>query len=861
MKEYIAETGGRYTYSDDILNLQELALSMTSIFDACSNFIISGCEVSGSEISPGYVWIDGKVRFFSGCKEASFPYFIFEKNSIDTLTYANEVNKKGRCNYLCQGGTSLPETKDTLTGQIPGYLEMSATYAPRFIDKFIGKYAVLLDTPYSKQTIKKEIVFAGNVSAEKEIETKTAFSVFNPENGYRLKNIVKADGNASVGAYLNALLINEIVINTDGSFSFIKQNKEVARIGDEGIRYTHARSASSHIGSLLISGSHIINSEDTTDDGAVNINASGAEQGAAKFRNFHVYDGKNASVPIFQVIGKTREVRVNASFSVKNDGQGIDLVNVGFSKANAGLTNRVTWKDSSLDTLGFIGYDTEDTFDFTIKNNLGNILIRPKGNLNVAGELHIKGVDIGSIFVSKTDFTDELKKKVSLVAGKQLSSEDFTSEYKKKLDAISQGNVGNAGDGFVTAQDVTDALAKKLTIASNLNDLTDKKAARQHLDVYSRSESGELYLKVSGNLLELVSLTAEEINGLTSEEITKKKEEKQAVIRGHIQAEKKGAADSRLAKTSNLSDLQDKVQARKNISVYSVQEVDKMLEGKLSTGEGYNGSIFTTEHKTKLEAIKTGNFAGVNEDGKSISQQEGYVLTSAVIKELGKKANLLMDGYNDNQKSSIAANLGLYTKTGADSKFAAIDTLFQDYINHLVKQGKTTQEAQKTLRDKINTPSKEEVVGAYLRKDSKLSDLILANADAKKAACRTLGAAYAEEYQTKLADTGWLQMVNSGTSTDTKALFIRQIGNIVSIQGVINTGKRDGSHQGGTVAVIPNQIPPPKYGVYTMACHWNDETKNNRGVSFKIAGNSRNILLYESGYNNQEVEMNFTYMT
>ena len=25
MKEYIAETGGRYTYSDDILNLQERA--------------------------------------------------------------------------------------------------------------------------------------------------------------------------------------------------------------------------------------------------------------------------------------------------------------------------------------------------------------------------------------------------------------------------------------------------------------------------------------------------------------------------------------------------------------------------------------------------------------------------------------------------------------------------------------------------------------------------------------------------------------------------------------------------------------------------------------------------------------------
>ena len=32
MKEYVAEAGGRYTYVDDILNLQELTLSMTSIF-------------------------------------------------------------------------------------------------------------------------------------------------------------------------------------------------------------------------------------------------------------------------------------------------------------------------------------------------------------------------------------------------------------------------------------------------------------------------------------------------------------------------------------------------------------------------------------------------------------------------------------------------------------------------------------------------------------------------------------------------------------------------------------------------------------------------------------------------------------
>ena len=66
MKEYIAETGGRYTYSDDILNLQELALSMSAVFDGCSDFIISGCEIEGPRVSPGYVWLGGKGRRFDG---------------------------------------------------------------------------------------------------------------------------------------------------------------------------------------------------------------------------------------------------------------------------------------------------------------------------------------------------------------------------------------------------------------------------------------------------------------------------------------------------------------------------------------------------------------------------------------------------------------------------------------------------------------------------------------------------------------------------------------------------------------------------------------------------------------------------
>ena len=89
--------------------------------------------------------------------------------------------------------------------------------------------------------------------------------------------------------------------------------------------------------------------------------------------------------------------------------------------------------------------------------------------------------------------------------------------------------------------------------------------------------------------------------------------------------------------------------------------------------------------------------------------------------------------------------------------------------------------------------------------------------------------------------------------------FIRQIGNIVSIQGYINTARRDGSNWGGIVAVIPNKIQPPRYSVRCSAADWNDDHKYNRGSSFTIYGGSRRIQLYERGMYNVNVELNFTY--
>lgn len=851
MKEYVADTGGRYTYVDDILNLQELALSMTAIFRGCDDFIISGCEITGNAISPGYVWINGKIRYFEGCVTAAFPYYIYEKNGTDTVVYAGDVNKKGRNNYLCAGSNILPTFTDTVTGKVPALIEVTKTYAPRFLDKFFGHYAVLLDTPFSKQTIKKDLVVTGKLTTETGLESKTAVSVVSP-SGYSLKQLVKQDGTASFGSYLNGLLVSEICISTDGTVSFLKDGKQLASIDENGITYPHASCNSSRIGFLRIEKNSLINVTDETDEGSVDINADVPETGANLFRDFRVFDGKQAGVPLLHVKGKTKEVCINGNFSVA--GKFIAII------SDASGTKALYYMDAEGTEVASAGFVSTGDVDFSLINKIGDIRLSPKESVNITGDLKVNEISLKDIYVNKKSFTESLAKKVNVVDGKQLSTEDFTAKYKKKLDAISTGEVQTGGEGYVTATQVKDALAKKLTVSSNLADIPDKKAARTSLDMYSREETGSLFLKISGNLQELVTLTSDEINGLTTEQAAALKAEKQAAVRDNLDAEKKGTGTLKLTKTNNLSDLPDKISARKNISVYSTTEVDKLLAGKLGTDSAYTGVVFTPDMKQKLEGIKTGSFAYVDNDDVSHAEVEGYVLLSHVRKELAKKAGRLLDGYTDEEKASIATNINVYSRIETDTKYAGIAMLFQDYINYLVGQGKKAADAQKILRDKLDVPSKADVSGTYLRKDSKLSDLSLPNTDAKKQVCRTLGAAYAQDYQTKIADTGWLRMANSGNGTDTSRLFVRQIGNIVSIQGVINTARRDGDHWGGTVAVLPNQISPPRYGVRTTLCDWNDDAKYNRGTSFVLSGGSRNIRIFESGWYNVDTDMNFTYM-
>lgn len=854
MKEYIAKTGGRYTYNDDLLNLQELAMSMTAIFDGCSNFIISGCTAAEGRISPGYVWIGGRVRHFEGAADVAFPYYIYEKNHYETIAYAGDVNKHGRCNYLSVGGSTVPQIADEVTGQLPGFIEVREDYAPRFIDKFIGRYALLLDTPFSKQTVKKDLVVAGRLTAEKDLESKTAVSVVNPASGYSLRGLVKEAGDASVGLYHNGLLVNEIQIGTDGSVTLYRQGVQLCRIDERGLSVENLFCGTGAFGSIRIRENGIYNFANATDSGEVAVNRIGYNAGNTKYRNFAVYDGRTAN-PLLLIEGKTSKATVNGAFVVNNGGSGIGIKHPAYTKAEHQLTNLLEWLDRNNERLGYAGYIDPESFDLALGNEIGNMVIASKGWVDVRGELRVGGRNLADIYVSLADSAAALSKKVDKVSGKGLSEEDFTSEYRAKLDSILKGSISSEGDGLVSAADVAAALRQKLNVSANLSDVADIAAARTNLGVYAKGEGDGRYLRITNYLDEITTLSALEIEDKTPEQIIALKQQRQSAARESIDAERKGTGELKLAKASNLSDVADRAKARQNLDVYSITQIDEMLAGKLGSDQGYTGVLFTSELKAKLDGIKTGVFAGEEKDGVAQSQVEGYVTTSSVAGQLRKYAPRLMDGYTGNDKTTVAANLGIYTKADADGRFGALSQSFQDFINYLVRQGSSSTEAQQTLRDKLAAAAKSDL-DSYLRKDRKLSDLTLGTENDRRQVCATLGAAFASDYQTKLEDTGWISCGGQNAGT----LWARQIGNVVCVQGTINTARRD-SNTWGTIATIPNAISPPRFGCRQTMADFNDDHKYNRGVSYIIKAGSRNILMHERGAYNVTTELSFSYMT
>ena len=205
----------------------------------------------------------------------------------------------------------------------------------------------------------------------------------------------------------------------------------------------------------------------------------------------------------------------------------------------------------------------------------------------------------------------------------------------------------------------------------------------------------------------------------------------------------------------------------------------------------------------------------IREGGVALSSK--YVRADVYIIDMANKAN---------------AN-EVYSTTRSDMLFAKLASGFSQFIF-----GSTTAA---TLRGEIGAISESEAKKAFPTLSNKLSDMA-ATDDDKKTICRNIGAALSSETQAALSDSGWVALGGG--------LFIRQIGNIVAIQGTITTV------HSGTVFSIPNNIDPPTHSVgYQVA---------TRGSSIawkvSIASKSRNCVVDYCEDHGKVVEFNLIYM-
>lgn len=433
MKEFSAQTGGRYTYVDDIINLQELALAFGELFDECDNFIVSGCAVSGTSIGSGYVYLNGKLRYFSGATGITqWPQYIYETNKKESVAYASGSDKVGRTIYGCACGPTVPVSVDEVTGNTPVALSITQSGGLLMKDAFVGKYALLLNPAKGTQTVNGVVKFSNDVNingllaalADMEIRSgNTSCRVgYNSSHNLTIKSTT-ANGN------------NYSVVMKDGvGIEFYVNGTLKMTIGDSITFNTSYNTNASTVGSIKTTGTHVHNSSTATNNGELNLNMIGYNGGTTYFRDTYIGNGKGKAV--ISVKGSDSSVLISGVTTVASSGlEGIVLL-ASLPKTNMALQKSVIWKDSNKDVMASIGYlDTANQI-FSIINNVSDIVITGASCVSIGPAIKEGGV----LLSQKYALTSEVNKALALKANAKevYSVRGADDTFAKKASGLSQ---------------------------------------------------------------------------------------------------------------------------------------------------------------------------------------------------------------------------------------------------------------------------------------------------------------------------------------------------------------------------------------------------------------------------------------
>lgn len=409
MKEFSAQTGGRYTYVDDFINLQDLALSFASIFDECDNFIISGCEVSDSVISPGYVYINKKIRYFNGATNVTFPCYIYEQNSTETLTYANGQDKVGRKIYGCALGTSVPSGDDPVTNAARQYILLGIEHRVLRLREALFGQCFMLSA--SHQTVQGNVTFEGDVTVG---------------GNMNLDSITLVSANAVGRLYHNSngslILQNKVGsrdtfrMNIGTAFEFRTDSTIMFTITESSVDSRLPFSATRiRGGNVTIADNNIYEHATNSDNGCLRINMLGYNSASTRYRDTLIGNGMGTA--IITVDGSTANVQIDGTIvsnsSVK---EALVLKSTYPRTSDENFLKTLVIEDANDYVAAIFGYNSatdgtqlsaavhNDTGKvLSIINNIGGINITGSGYVNIGPVIMENGVAISSKYVQRSE--------------------------------------------------------------------------------------------------------------------------------------------------------------------------------------------------------------------------------------------------------------------------------------------------------------------------------------------------------------------------------------------------------------------------------------------------------------------------
>lgn len=411
MKEYYALSGGRYTYADDLINLQDLALSLSSIFNECDSFVISGCKVSGTEISSGYIYLGGKIRYFNGASGiVTWPQYIYENNETQTIAYESGDSKSGRIVYECSIGDSIPSKNDPVTNKPPQTLQITQEGGVTLKDAFIGKYALVLNPGVPTQTVKGAVNLEQVKIQNLNITEKLAFNKNNADVQILL------DGNTFVIKVLKDDHAIEWRLNPDVGLSALINGQTLFQTLSSGyLDFPKLTAKELKVGSVMIQGAHVLDCNTPSDNGILYLNYLGYNYNFQKFRSTIIGNGKRQAM--IECLGKQNSVIIHSNTTLKQS-----------LKLDSPTGAALLWT-ANAKTAGITYSPNINNGELLIANVGGSIKLQSKESVDIGPAIKEGGVLLSEKYVTSQQHAIDLRQKVN--ADKVFSKEESDEKYIK----------------------------------------------------------------------------------------------------------------------------------------------------------------------------------------------------------------------------------------------------------------------------------------------------------------------------------------------------------------------------------------------------------------------------------------------